>query len=317
MHPHAVFYQSSSEGVTNPPGGIAPQQKWTYKWYVPERAGPGPEDASSILWLYHSHNNVAKDTETGLVGPMIITNKDNNQDGVADDIDREIFQLYHVFDENLSWYLNQNILFIPGTTSKNVLLTSTDFQQSNLKHSVNGRMYNTVPNLKMCLGEQVRWYLADMGQTPKDPHTFHWHANTAQERGVTKDVVFLLPGSMHTLTMVPDDLGSWNSHCHIDSHNQAGMNTKYLVQVCQPASPPFVPTPPVVISPPFIIPPPPPVIISPPVVILPVPIINQPINAPFSLTDILDEAGLGISSAVVVSSSMFVIVLLLVMAAFF
>jgi hypothetical protein len=40
---------------------------------VPARAGPGPNDGSSKLWLYHSHVNPERDVATGLVGPIIIT----------------------------------------------------------------------------------------------------------------------------------------------------------------------------------------------------------------------------------------------------
>ena len=50
MHPHGVFYDSSSEGVAP---GIAFGNTHEYNWFVPERAGPGPADPSTKLWLYH------------------------------------------------------------------------------------------------------------------------------------------------------------------------------------------------------------------------------------------------------------------------
>lgn len=34
---------------------VAPGKTVTYTWLVPERAGPGPGDFSSIMWMYHSH----------------------------------------------------------------------------------------------------------------------------------------------------------------------------------------------------------------------------------------------------------------------
>jgi hephaestin len=40
---------------------------------VPERAGPGPHDPSSVVWMYHSHTDEIADGYAGLIGPMIIT----------------------------------------------------------------------------------------------------------------------------------------------------------------------------------------------------------------------------------------------------
>src|SRR5579862_2614651 len=82
MHPHGVFYEKASEGSVYDDGSsaadkannvVAPGETHTYTWQVPERAGPGPADGSSIVWLYHSHVNEQRDVNTGLVGPIIVT----------------------------------------------------------------------------------------------------------------------------------------------------------------------------------------------------------------------------------------------------
>lgn len=66
------------------PGGVV-----TYTWLVPERAGPGPRDLSSVMWMYHSHVNEASDPYAGLFGAIIITTPDNaNDDGTPKDVDR-------------------------------------------------------------------------------------------------------------------------------------------------------------------------------------------------------------------------------------
>ncbi len=52
---------------------------FTYTWTVPERAGPGPMDPSSILWMYHSHFNESRDMNSGLLGPIIISRKGSNE----------------------------------------------------------------------------------------------------------------------------------------------------------------------------------------------------------------------------------------------
>lgn len=47
---------------------------------------------------------------SGLIGPLIICRKGVlNENGLRTDIDREFALLFLVFDENESWYLNENI----------------------------------------------------------------------------------------------------------------------------------------------------------------------------------------------------------------
>jgi hypothetical protein len=79
MHAHGVFYAKDSEGAPyagmspESTGLVAPGRAHTYTWVVPERAGPGPDDGSSITWLYHSHNYEPKDVNAGLIRPIVIT----------------------------------------------------------------------------------------------------------------------------------------------------------------------------------------------------------------------------------------------------
>ena len=64
MHPHGLAYDKASEGALYDDGTsgadkaddlIKPGESHTYTWRVPPRAGPGPGDGSSMLWMYHSH----------------------------------------------------------------------------------------------------------------------------------------------------------------------------------------------------------------------------------------------------------------------
>jgi len=119
MHPHGVFYDKDSEGAPYDDGtsgpdkeddAVPPGKTHTYTWRVPERAGPGPNDPSSLVWLYHSHTNEMKDVESGLVGAMIITRSGMaDADGKPKDVDREFVCLFLLWDENVSWYLDHNI----------------------------------------------------------------------------------------------------------------------------------------------------------------------------------------------------------------
>src|SRR3984957_7230173 len=114
MHPHGVFYKKDSEGALYEDGtsdsdkvddAVPPGKTHVYIWEVPERAGPGPNDPSSIVWLYHSHALEMRDVHSGLVGAIIISRRGAaDADGKPKDVDRGVVCLFMLFDENQSWY---------------------------------------------------------------------------------------------------------------------------------------------------------------------------------------------------------------------
>jgi len=236
VHPHGVFYLKTSEGAPyadNTSGqdklddGVAEGHEHTYTWLVPDRAGPGPHDGSSVMWMYHSHVDEVADTYAGLMGFMEITAKGMAKpDGSPKDVDREVFQLYAVMDENQSSYLPANLARTAGGGS--VDTDDEEFGESNLMHSVNGYMYGNQPVVTLAKGQRVRWYLMSMG-TEVDLHTPHWHGNDVLVGGMRMDVVSLLPAGMVTADMVPDNSGLWLFHCHVNDHLTAGMVTRYRV----------------------------------------------------------------------------------------
>ena len=239
IHPHGVLYTKNSEGAPYTDGtsgadkaddAVPPGGTHTYAWQVPERAGPGPMDGSSILWMYHSHTDEPADTNSGLVGPLIITRKGSaNPDGSPKDIDREFVTLWTIFDENTSHYLKQNVTRFTGRPDRVMLrLKNPEFIESNLMHSVNGYVYGNLPGLTMKQGERVRWYMMSIGNEV-DLHTPHWHGQTVLLMGSRMDMVELLPGSMKTVDMAPDNPGIWLLHCHVNDHITAGMMALFTV----------------------------------------------------------------------------------------
>lgn len=239
MHPHGVFYTKSSEGApyadnTNgaakaddavPPGGTV-----TYTWEVPERAGPGPMDGSSVLWMYHSHTDEIADTNAGLVGPMVITRKGlARPDGSPNDVDKEVFSYFSVMNENESPYLDQNLQEIAQAPHEVAPDDEEAFEESNLMHSINGYVYGNGPMLTLQKGQHVRWYIFTLG-TEVDLHTPHWHGNTVTAMGMRTDMAHLLPGDMMVSDMTPDNAGTWLFHCHVNDHIAAGMITRYKIQ---------------------------------------------------------------------------------------
>ncbi len=178
--------------------------------------------------MYHSHPHEPKDTNVGLIGPMIITRRGfSRSGGMPRDVDREFVTLFTVFDENSSWYLDHNIQTFTGQPAS-VNPDDEEFIESNLMHSINGFVFGNLPLLNMKRGERVRWYLIGLG-TEVDLHTPHWHGNTALLDGKRVDVVELLPASMKIADMVPDNPGIWLYHCHVNDHITAGMLARFNV----------------------------------------------------------------------------------------
>ena len=252
MHPHGVFYNKDSEGAPYADGtsgadkeddAVPSGKTHTYTWRVPERAGPGPNDVSSVVWLYHSHTNELKDVESGLVGAMIITRRGMaDENGKPKDVDREFVCLFLLFDENASWYLDHNIQtftsdpkgvkkleFAPVDDMGNFSGVGSGFTVANAKFAINGYIYGTGPMMTMKKGERVRWYLVALGEQ-FSVHTPHWHGNVVLHDGKRTDVVPLMQAQMETVDMVPDNPGIWMFHCHIDDHMDAGMATLYKVE---------------------------------------------------------------------------------------
>ena len=252
MHPHGVFYKKDSEGALYEDGtsgsdkvddAVPPGETHVYTWEVPERAGPGPNDPSSIVWLYHSHAYEMRDVHSGLVGAIIISRRGaSDAAGKPKDVDREFVCLFMLFDENQSWYLDYNIQtytsdpkgvnkseFIPVEADGNLAPAGTGFSVANGKFAINGYIYGTGPVMTMKKGERVRWYLVGLGEG-FSLHTPHWHGNVVLQDGKRTDVVSLMQAQMVTVDMVPDDPGTWMFHCHLDDHMEAGMMAFYKVE---------------------------------------------------------------------------------------
>ena len=249
MHPHGVSYAKDSEGAPyagmtpESTGLVAPGATHKYTWEVPERAGPGPDDGSSVIWLYHSHNYEPRDVNAGLIGPIVITAKGMARpDGSPRDVDREIFALFMVIDENQSHYFQHNIDtyagdpksvkkldVVPADENGNAFLAlGRGFAVVNHKFTINGYIFGNNPPMRMHKGEHVRWYLMTMGDG-FNFHTPHWHGNVVTVDKHRTDILSLAPAQFLVADMVPDNVGTWMFHCHLSDHLTGGMMTDYVV----------------------------------------------------------------------------------------
>jgi FtsP/CotA-like multicopper oxidase with cupredoxin domain len=239
MHPHGVFYTKDSEGAPYADGTsgadkaddrVPPGGTHVYLWPIPERAGPGPMEGSSVFWMYHSHAEELTDLNSGLVGPIIVTARGKARpDGSPVDVDREFVTLFGEFDENVSLYHEQNInkyAMAPKTVPRNVNFADFSYG-ANLRETVNGMSYGYLPGLKMRRGERVRWYV--FGATNFEIHAPHWHGQTVLANHMRTDVLSLMTMQMVVADMVPDNRGTWLFHCHVVPHILAGMSALFTV----------------------------------------------------------------------------------------
>jgi len=253
MHPHGVLYKKDSEGADyndgtsgadKEDGGVPPGATHVYTWEIPERAGPGLGDPSSIFWLYHSHADELRDVASGLFGGIVVTRRGSARpDGRPKDVDREFVNIFIALNENESWYLEDNIrehttdpdhvnrketsLFTPSGMAGTIV--GTGFVDTNIKWCINGYIYGNMPMMTMKQGDRVRWYVTTLGDF-NNAHTPHWHGNTVMVAGQRTDVLVVTSAQMITADMVPDAPGIWLYHCHISDHMLAGMVARYEVK---------------------------------------------------------------------------------------
>ncbi|XP_053407301.1 hephaestin-like isoform X2 [Mercenaria mercenaria] len=247
--PHGVGIDKSQEGSvyytrnSDVPYGLItqPRQVTKYHFTVPWTAAPTADDPNCLSYTYHSAVDMRKDTNTGLVGPLLVCKPGSLDDkGKQIHVNKEIFVLFQVVDENLSWYIDESIKeFSPDKA----LLNKNDeaFKHGNLIHAINGRIYGTLNGIDMCLGDRVSWHFLGVGSS-KDLHGIALEGNSMAVNGRTLDSKVIIPGLGFTGYMHPDNVGKWALYCHTHHHLMAGMTSMYSVNVCQgPQSLPVVP----------------------------------------------------------------------------
>ncbi|XP_024118878.1 ferroxidase HEPHL1 [Oryzias melastigma] len=233
IEPHGLHYDehfkgsSYDDGVNKPGSHVGPGENFIYTWQVLD--GPSPSDPPCIPYLYYSATDPPRDTNSGLVGPLLVCKKGTlGPNGIQKGVDKEFFLLLSVMDENLSWYLDDNI----HKFGKNQELEEDEvFEESNKMHAVNGYMYGNLPGLEMCAGDRVVWYTFGLG-TEADIHGVYFEGNTFQRQSTTRDTVSLFPHTAAAVSMHPKAPGVFEVSCRTTDHYSAGMRHRYRVDMC-------------------------------------------------------------------------------------
>ncbi|XP_066442974.1 ferroxidase HEPHL1 isoform X2 [Eleutherodactylus coqui] len=238
MMPHGLSFGKESEGAPYVDGDVeklgahvAPGDTFTYTWNILEKDGPTDTDPQCLTYLYYSAADPVKDTNSGLVGPLLVCNKSSlSSSNTEVRTEKEFYLLFTVFDENLSWYLEENIDAVSPDSSA-VDVEDEGFQESNKMHAINGYMFGNLPGLEMCRGDNVSWHLLGLG-TEIDIHGTYFQGNTLNLEGMTRDTISLFPHTTVTAYMQPDQAGIFEVGCLTMDHYISGMKHKYTVQAC-------------------------------------------------------------------------------------
>uniref|UniRef100_A0A673MDI8 ferroxidase n=1 Tax=Sinocyclocheilus rhinocerous TaxID=307959 RepID=A0A673MDI8_9TELE len=241
IHAHGLSYNKSNEGALYPDSSekvekaddsVAPEKSFTYIWTLSASHTPGKDDTNCLTRIYHSHVNAPKDIASGLIGPLVICKKgslDVHGDKTADYLYALMFT---VSDENLSWYLDENIKTYCSAPAK-VNKDDEGFQESNKMHSINGYVYGNLPDLSMCMGNKIHWHLFGMGNEV-DLHSAFFHGQILTDKRHHVDTVSLFPATFVNVEMVADNPGQWLLSCQVNDHLEAGMQAIFEIKKCFP-----------------------------------------------------------------------------------
>lgn len=78
---------------------------------------------------------LGQDLASGLVGPLVVCRKGTlDKDRSRSDVDKEFALLFMVFDENESWYLEDNIKTYLHKDPETFHIHDEKFMESNMMH---------------------------------------------------------------------------------------------------------------------------------------------------------------------------------------
>ncbi|GAB1287406.1 Ceruloplasmin [Apodemus speciosus] len=243
FHAHGVTYSKESEGAIYPDNTtdfqkaddkVFPGQQYLYVLHAFEQS-PGEEDSNCVTRIYHSHVDAPKDIASGLIGPLILCKKGSLYKEKEKNVDQEFVVMFSVVDENLSWYLEDNIKTFCSEPER-VNTDNEEFQESNRMYSINGYTFGSLPGLSMCAADRVKWYLFGMGNEV-DVHSAFFHGQALTSKNYHTDIINLFPATLIDAYMVAQNPGVWMLSCQNLNHLKAGLQAFFQVRDCNKPSP--------------------------------------------------------------------------------
>ncbi|KAJ8405238.1 hypothetical protein AAFF_G00322290 [Aldrovandia affinis] len=209
---------------------VQPNQTFVYLWKITSEDGPTVADPKCLIRLYQSTIDPIRDMASGLIGPLVVCfRKTLDKRGNLLMSDKEKHLMFTVFDENKSWYINENIqkyIDDPSTVDP----TDPGFYNSNVMYNVNGYMYNNL-RFKACLDDVIFWHVLNVG-TQSNFLSIYFTGNIFERDKVHETVLTLFPMTGETVSMEMETVGEWEISALDSSLKNRGMSTKYTVHYC-------------------------------------------------------------------------------------
>ncbi len=121
----------------------------------------------------------------------------------------------------------------PPTSSRSSSSTCSRPPSTGLERAfqcINGRAYaGNTPTLRAKVGQDVALHVIGMDNNFHDFH-IHGHRWRKDGNGIFTDVTSIGPNESTTARFVEDNPGRWLYHCHVFSHQDAGMTGYYIVE---------------------------------------------------------------------------------------
>ncbi|XP_073343147.1 coagulation factor VIII [Pagrus major] len=208
--------------------GVPPNRTFTYVWKLTPDDGPLDGDPQCLTQLYQSTVSPEKDLASGLVGALLICkNEAIDTRGRLVGPDKEWPLIFAVFDENRSWYIDDNI---EKSSEDSPNTTDPEFYNSNVIYSVNGRMFSG-RQFVICKTEVTFWHVANVG-TQSDFLSVYFTGNLFQHEGLYQSVLTLFPMTAMTISMESEVIGEWEISAFDGSLKSRGMSIIYTVRPC-------------------------------------------------------------------------------------
>ncbi|XP_028272452.1 coagulation factor VIII [Parambassis ranga] len=208
--------------------GVPPNGTFGYIWRLTTDDGPLEGDPNCLTQLYQSTISPERDLASGLVGTLLIC-KYNAIDtrGQLLGPDKNVSLIFAVFDENRSWYFNENM---QKSSLKSFNTTDPDFYKSNVIYSVNGVMFSK-RRFVFCQTDVSLWLVANVG-TQSDFLSVYFTGNLFQYQGLYQSVLTLFPMTGVTVPMEMELIGEWEISAFDSNLKSRGMSITYTVRPC-------------------------------------------------------------------------------------
>ncbi|KAM9003605.1 coagulation factor V isoform 2-T2 [Sarcophilus harrisii] len=239
IYPHGVTLSTDDETAMNVSTSgnntlvkaVQPGETYTYKWNILESDEPTENDAQCLTRPYYSTVDIPRDIASGLIGLLLICKSrtlDNR--GVQRTADSEQQAVFAVFDENKSWYIEDNInKFCENPSS--VKRDDPKFYESNIKSTINGLLPESIPTLGFCYEDTVQWHFCSVG-IQDEILTLHLTGHSFLYGKRHEDVLTLFPMSGESVTVTMDNVGTWELTSISSNHRSRNLKLRFRDVKC-------------------------------------------------------------------------------------